>query len=261
MAASFGPDKLNLPSASSDPSGAAAGSMYYNTTDNVIYYYNGTEWAAVGTLTADGSSADRAAESGRALVALGITTNGAYYINVNGTPTQLWCDLQNGGWMEVVRVNNNSGFHGTTSSYGTPLTTNPNGGNGNNGEFKLSDTNINWLSNVDTSLRAFRADFRGTSGNVERDFYGDLSVESWNSTTNPSRRLYDDYTVATNTYSNLLANVSWTTPWGFWCHEGGTYDCTYNMYHANTARTGFGLYAQFITGTLSDDNAGSMYVI
>ena len=35
---------IKLQQLSSDPVSATAGQLYYNTTDNVIKFYNGTEW-------------------------------------------------------------------------------------------------------------------------------------------------------------------------------------------------------------------------
>jgi len=40
---------ITLASNASDPGTAAAGDMYYNTTDNTIHYYNGTAWVSVGS--------------------------------------------------------------------------------------------------------------------------------------------------------------------------------------------------------------------
>lgn len=48
---SFGPTKMEMPQASSNPSSPSAGDMYYNTTDNEIRIYNGTNWARVGGTT------------------------------------------------------------------------------------------------------------------------------------------------------------------------------------------------------------------
>jgi hypothetical protein len=37
------------PSLASDPASGVAGAIYYNTTSNVLKFYNGTAWSAVGT--------------------------------------------------------------------------------------------------------------------------------------------------------------------------------------------------------------------
>jgi hypothetical protein len=37
------------PSLESDPVGGVAGAIYYNTTSNVLKFYNGTTWTAIGT--------------------------------------------------------------------------------------------------------------------------------------------------------------------------------------------------------------------
>ena len=37
------------PSLASDPASGVAGAIYYNTTSNVLKFYNGTTWTAIGT--------------------------------------------------------------------------------------------------------------------------------------------------------------------------------------------------------------------
>jgi len=44
---SFGPTKIEMPQSSSNPSSPSAGDMYYNTTDNEVRLYNGTDWVKV----------------------------------------------------------------------------------------------------------------------------------------------------------------------------------------------------------------------
>jgi len=45
------------PSLSSDPEGGIAGAIYYNTTSNVLKFYNGTTWTAIGTEQGGGGTA------------------------------------------------------------------------------------------------------------------------------------------------------------------------------------------------------------
>jgi len=47
MAASFGPDKVILPTGTSDPSSPATGSSYFNTTDGSLKIYDGSDWGQV----------------------------------------------------------------------------------------------------------------------------------------------------------------------------------------------------------------------
>jgi len=44
------------PSLASDPVGGEAGAIYYNTTANVLKFYNGTAWTAIGTGQGSGSA-------------------------------------------------------------------------------------------------------------------------------------------------------------------------------------------------------------
>lgn len=60
----------------------------------------------------DGSSASRAAASAVDIKALtGTTISGIYWINVNGTPTEVYCDMStdNGGWMLGMNINTHDG--------------------------------------------------------------------------------------------------------------------------------------------------------
>ena len=70
----------------------------------------------------DGSSSSRAAASAEAIKSLtGTTTNGTYWINIGGTPTEIYCDMvtDGGGWMSFAAMTGSgsmwSGSTGSTS--------------------------------------------------------------------------------------------------------------------------------------------------
>lgn len=49
---------LGLLAATSDPTGQSAGDMYYNTTDNTVYTYDGSTWSSVNSGNLDGGTVD-----------------------------------------------------------------------------------------------------------------------------------------------------------------------------------------------------------
>lgn len=78
--------------------------------------------------TLDGSSSARAGTSAASIkTATGTTTNGIYWILVNGTPTELYCDMvtDGGGWMSFASMpaGVNSMFAGSTGSTSWTTTT------------------------------------------------------------------------------------------------------------------------------------------
>lgn len=84
------------PSLASDPASGVAGAIYYNTTSNVLKFYNGTAWTAIGTGQGGGGGA---ATSIQALpTAPGSPTQGSIYFDTeeqtiktyNGT---IWYDV------------------------------------------------------------------------------------------------------------------------------------------------------------------------
>jgi hypothetical protein len=84
---------------SSDPgSNNAEGDRYYNTADDEVKIYDGSEWKSlqlVGNLGADQSNP---ASSAAALIADGQSADGYYWIRLpnESSATQRWCDLTNG---------------------------------------------------------------------------------------------------------------------------------------------------------------------
>jgi hypothetical protein len=91
------------------PSSPQIGMIRFSTEKQGIEYYNGNDWIGYGLK--DGSSSEKAAESCLDIKALtGTTSNDFYWVNINSTPTNIWCDMTNdgGGWMLAMRVHNNT---------------------------------------------------------------------------------------------------------------------------------------------------------
>jgi hypothetical protein len=98
------------------PASPVAGDTRYNTTNTAMEFYNGTSWRTVGAL--DGSSSALSAPSAVYLRDVaGVTQNGTYWITVNGTPTQIYCNFTTagGGWMSFASAPGSGGwFSGDT---------------------------------------------------------------------------------------------------------------------------------------------------
>ena len=106
---------------SSNPSsGNAEGDQYYNTADNDVKVYDGSEWKQLQVVGNLGADSTNPASSAAALIADGQSTDGYYWIKFPNEPsaTQRWCDLTN-GYMLISHWSANS-TSGSGDSSPTP---------------------------------------------------------------------------------------------------------------------------------------------
>lgn len=105
---------LLIPSGTSAqrPATAPGGVLRFNTTINAVEFRNASgAWQGIGVQ--DGSSYNNAALSASAIKTLtGTTTNGFYWIVIDGVPTNVWCDMNNdgGGWMLAMQTADNNSY-------------------------------------------------------------------------------------------------------------------------------------------------------
>lgn len=80
----------NLTQSASNPSNPSAGDMYYNTTSNVIFHYDGNQWLQMSNVVLDGSTAALAPHYGSNVIdAIGSSfTPGLYYLAPPGKAAQ-----------------------------------------------------------------------------------------------------------------------------------------------------------------------------
>ena len=78
---------LQLPVYSSDPSTTVAGSVYYNTTDDVVKVYDGTEWVDVGAppMNASGGTVTTYTVGGASYRSHTFTSSGTFTPTITGT--------------------------------------------------------------------------------------------------------------------------------------------------------------------------------
>tara|TARA_B100001564_G_scaffold193885_1_gene162981 strand:+ start:50 stop:1108 length:1059 start_codon:yes stop_codon:yes gene_type:complete len=84
---------------SSNPSSNnAEGDRYYNTADDEVKIYDGSEWKTLQLVGNLGADASNPASSAAALIADGQSGDGYYWIKFpdEGSAVQRWCDLTNG---------------------------------------------------------------------------------------------------------------------------------------------------------------------
>jgi len=122
---------LVLPTAT--PGSLSTGMKRYNSSTKAVETYSGSSWVShlpVRTYMHDGSTSPKAARSARAIKSLtGTTTDGLYWIDINGTPFEIYCDMNTdgGGWMLTFRNKNFNNQGCTQGTWDFPMVF-PNGG-------------------------------------------------------------------------------------------------------------------------------------
>lgn len=117
---------LRVPVLTSNPSGAANGFMYYNSSTRELLFYEGGAWHALFTGAPDGSSASNAAASGYQL-ALDYPTkvSGYYWIKSPSMPQalQMWVDMdEEGGGFDMYAITGGSSVNDARNNHsGTAL--------------------------------------------------------------------------------------------------------------------------------------------
>ena len=111
---------------SNKPTNLGTGATIYNSTNEELETWNGSEWMVIGGGSdPDGSSQDKAATNAAAILAVNPTaSDGAYWINLPSVgPKQIYCAMSSnhlggGGWMLAWKCTRGSTF-GYNSNYWT----------------------------------------------------------------------------------------------------------------------------------------------
>lgn len=164
----LGPDKLTLPSGSSDPSsGIDNGDVFYNTTTGPKVRHGGS-WVKLANVN-DGSSVSAAAETTQELRNAGVSTDGMYYMKLNGS--------------DVVRVYVD--FSRRASKDWILVLHYPSGGLGRSdqggGGTARMDRPMRSSSSGSTTLNVYSESTAGAGSNAEGpdlNYYGNLNMRS-----------------------------------------------------------------------------------
>ena len=146
---------------SSDPSSSLAeGDLFYNSTDNVIKWYNGTEWKQVAAAGADGSQLSpftTMAEMSQAAA-----PDGSYYVQLSGMSSaiQTYVKKLNGVYYVLAAIVTNS--DGNTADWWQGDST------------KANSSGTNYFT-TDTTLRTSSMQNETTKDNAKNEIFNTVS--------------------------------------------------------------------------------------
>jgi hypothetical protein len=187
--------KLPAGTTAQRPVSPSNGMMRFNSSLNVIEYWNGAFW--VTSNSTDGSSAAAAAPSAYYLRnTLNITTSGSYWIAANGTtPYLLYCDMttDGGGWTRIMEC---------TALLTSQLDVNTSGLSSSAVESnsKLSDSSIRYLA----KLHGFNEWMLTNGSTFYICRYTSTNWDSWN--TDGSQNMYYASKSSNGTWSGYIYN-------------------------------------------------------
>ena len=146
---------------SSDPSSSLAeGDMFYNSTDNVVKWYNGTEWKQIAAAGADGSQLSpftTMAEMSQAAA-----PDGSYYVQLSGMSSaiQTYVKKLNGVYYVLAAIVTNS--DGDTADWWQGDST------------KANSSGTNYFT-TDTTLRTSSMQNETTKDNAKNEIFNTVS--------------------------------------------------------------------------------------
>ena len=208
---------------SSDPSSSLAeGDLFYNSTDNVYRYYNGTEWIQVAAAGADGSQLrpfTTFAEMSQAAA-----PDGSYYVLLSGMSSsiQTYVKKLNGVYYALAAIVTNS--DGDTADWWTGDST------------KANSSGTNYFT-TDTTLRTSSMQNETTKDNAKNEIFNTVSFnklmikEDHNGTTG-----YRAYTLNA---SKKFGGASGTRWFSTTSGQGGTSNVVQSMTYSTGTQYAF----------------------
>ena len=146
---------------SSDPSSSLAeGDIFYNSTDNVYKWYNGTEWVQFGAAGADGSQLRPFTTMSE--MAQAAAPDGAYYVQLSGMSSSIQTYVRKVNNVYYVLAASVTNSDGDTADWWTGDST------------KANSSGTNYFT-TDTTLRTSSMQNETTKDNAKNEIFNTVS--------------------------------------------------------------------------------------
>jgi hypothetical protein len=238
---SLGPDKLVLPTGTSDPSTSTDGTSYFNTSLSSLKIYNNGSWG--GFIFAELGTFINPAVSAQALIDDGQTDDGFYYIQTNAGAKEFYCYLNTfGPWVAIGRSSGDIGTYAHAPGFYDNGITPTESQNGSRSLFDFPDALVNnvtrfrwydpqysawveWLCGNLTTIKANPTNYIASNDAFQFRLQDESGVGGSSTILNGFAHVN-----ATQLYSNApnFSRSSTASPWGYY---GST------LYYANTSQS------------------------
>jgi len=193
---------------SSNPgSGNAEGDLYYNTTEDEVFVYDGTTWKSLEPTV--GSQANPATDP---YGQLRTKASGNYWIQPSGFSSAIQVQMDNtnngGGWVLAARVLDSNMDHYNTAAVNRSGTTGPRTTNTNTQ--KLSDAEINYIRDASSYSGSTAWWMQSQTWSSNNSYPANVFVKTgtFDFSATASANNVDDKTILSNTFEGSTTNLN-----------------------------------------------------